>query len=64
LYRKKDGVDIDNYVEYEKFMKKIIDKTPSKLIVYLDLIMSRLVQRYVVFYVYLQLNVYQSLLAT
>ena len=64
MYRKKDGVDIDNYVEYEKFMKKIIDKTPSKLIVYLDLIMSRLVQRYVVFYVYLQLNVYQSLLAT
>lgn len=37
LYRKKDGVDIDNFVEYEKLVKKVLDETPSKLIVYLDL---------------------------
>lgn len=37
LYRKKDGVDIDNFVEYNKLLKKILDETPSKLVVYLDL---------------------------
>jgi hypothetical protein len=37
LYRKKDGVNIDNFVEYEKLVKKILDEEPSKMIVYLDL---------------------------
>jgi hypothetical protein len=37
FYRKKDGVDIDNFVEYEKLMKKVLDEMPSKLIVYLEL---------------------------
>ena len=37
MNRKKDGVDIDMFAEYEKITKKILEEEPSKLTVYLDL---------------------------
>jgi len=37
VYRKKDAVDIDKFVEYEKFTKKILEEGPSRLMVYLNL---------------------------
>jgi hypothetical protein len=37
LYRKKDAVDIDKFVEYETLTKKILEEEPSKLTVYLNL---------------------------
>ena len=37
LYRKKDAVDIEKFVEYEKFTKKILEEGPSRLTVYLNL---------------------------
>jgi hypothetical protein len=37
LYRKKDAVDIDKFVEYQTLTKKILEEEPSKLTVYLNL---------------------------
>lgn len=61
LYRKKDGVDIDNFIEYKKLVKKILDEEPSKMIVYLDLDDVKANARvHSIFYIYDAYSIFQQ----